>query len=738
MQQVEATPRSYSLLLYILGFLLFWEWLRPLSVVTDTADIDYFVGFAAFSFFLSYLRFPVWITFPAKFIAMIYAIHAVFFYNSPLFSGMWLGYFLDDFQKNIVFMFNGNWVGLTNLFRSFLFFVLLWIVSYLMHYWLIQKRQLFLFFFITIVYLTVLDTFTMYHADGAIVRTMIIGLILLGLLRVLNIQEREKVSFAHGRFPISWMIALAIMIALTSVVGYAAPKAGPQWPDPVPFIKKATNGHGDDGKGKNGRQTIGYDDDDTKLGGPFSMDKSPLFNTTGEYSHYWRISTKNYYTGKGWIAKPKGNTISADKDHLNNYGVLKLYEDGTTVKASKDKIEFVGKSFPQLIQGGDLTRVAEGKGENKTLDLNTQTGKLEPMDNGRHATIKNYTVEYQYPYFSISKLKSVTDKDWANNLEAYVQLPSDLPNRVETLARNITKDATNWYDKAQAIEGYFQAHGFVYDTKDVPYPAKGQDYVDQFLFETKKGYCDNFSTAMAVMLRSIGIPTRWVKGFTQGEYKGTPSKNQYQYVVRNADAHSWVEVYFPGSGWVPFEPTRGFDNIYQFNYDASKSSNESTPPPAPVKKKPPGEQQSKKEPAQVHQQKTTSKASHLSSVNKTTVWTVGIVTLIVMVMIVILLFITRKKWLPRWLMFRFRKPGDKNQMDRAFRRLLKLLAAHGYQKRDHQTLREFAASVDKELGIGDMKSFTLCYERHRYYKQTPNGWQESKQFWENIIKALRG
>ncbi|MBM9834622.1 transglutaminase domain-containing protein, partial [Enterococcus faecalis] len=79
------------------------------------------------------------------------------------------------------------------------------------------------------------------------------------------------------------------------------------------------------------------------------------------------------------------------------------------------------------------------------------------------------------------------------------------------------------------------------------------DYVDQFLFESQVGYCDNFSTAMVVLLRSLEIPARWAKGFSPGS--PATENGITTYTVRNLNAHSWVEVYFDGYGWVPFEPT---------------------------------------------------------------------------------------------------------------------------------------------------------------------------------------
>src|SRR5699024_9591228 len=148
------------------------------------------------------------------------------------------------------------------------------------------------------------------------------------------------------------------------------------------------------------------------------------------------------------------------------------------------------------------------------------------------------------------------------------QLPDNIPSRVRELATEITTEYESYYDKIKAVEQYFNQNGFIYQTSNIPVPDEEQDYVDQFLFDTKKGYCDNYSTSMVVMLRSLGIPSRWVKGFTGGEKVDTVTKDDEIYSVfqvTNMNAHSWVEVYFPKIGWIPFEPTQGFSNLADFH-----------------------------------------------------------------------------------------------------------------------------------------------------------------------------
>jgi hypothetical protein len=130
----------------------------------------------------------------------------------------------------------------------------------------------------------------------------------------------------------------------------------------------------------------------------------------------------------------------------------------------------------------------------------------------------------------------------------YLSLPGELPGRVKELAIQLTASEPTAYDRAKAIERYLR--GFPY-TLDIPHPPLDQDLVDYFLFDLRKGYCDYYASAMVVLARVAGIPTRIVTGYANGVY----NLNSKRFMVTEADAHTWVEVYFPNIGWVHFEPT---------------------------------------------------------------------------------------------------------------------------------------------------------------------------------------
>ena len=132
----------------------------------------------------------------------------------------------------------------------------------------------------------------------------------------------------------------------------------------------------------------------------------------------------------------------------------------------------------------------------------------------------------------------------------YLQLPSDLPQRVRDLSHHLTEDAKTPFDKALTIQDYLRGPTFEY-SQDIDKPSMGSDGTDYFLFESRKGYSDYYASAMAVMLRSVGVPTRLAAGYAPGVSEdGGPRR-----AVRDSDSHGWAQVYFPGHGWIDFEPT---------------------------------------------------------------------------------------------------------------------------------------------------------------------------------------
>lgn len=131
--------------------------------------------------------------------------------------------------------------------------------------------------------------------------------------------------------------------------------------------------------------------------------------------------------------------------------------------------------------------------------------------------------------------------------ERYLQVPDDIRPDMERLAKQVTAGLTNPYDKAAAITTYLRLN-LRYATS-VPSAPEGRDPIDWVLFNYRRGFCTYYASAEVLMLRSVGVPARLAVGFAQGDYKAGV------YTVRRRDAHAWPEVFFPGWGWVEFEPT---------------------------------------------------------------------------------------------------------------------------------------------------------------------------------------
>jgi hypothetical protein len=185
------------------------------------------------------------------------------------------------------------------------------------------------------------------------------------------------------------------------------------------------------------------------------------------------------------------------------------------------------------------------RGPIKDVDFDEATGKV--IGHGLRGRVP-YSVTSDIATPSEETLRADSPAEAPDDIRRYYLQHPRLDPRIGLLARDITHNETNAYDKARAIESYLK-NQFRYS---LDLKAGGKDPLSEFLFDLREGHCEYFATAMVIMLRTLGIPARIVTGFQMGEYN---ELNNY-YTVRESDAHSWVEVYFPTSqAWVEFDPT---------------------------------------------------------------------------------------------------------------------------------------------------------------------------------------
>lgn len=292
----------------------------------------------------------------------------------------------------------------------------------------------------------------------------------------------------------------------------------------------------------------GFARDQKRLGGPVRTDdrEALTFRISGDSlpaTLYLRGSLDSEYTGQGWRTpeEVRGELTEGDTSTAvpgDRFGSLPYSAAAITVTVQNLRTDtlFAPTGLRRLsVPGGSYRRDALG---------NLTAGR--PL--GREETYQEQLslAPDDAALLASTERVSPTSRDMA----PFLRLPSSLPPRVGELARELTRDATSPYDQALLVEQYLRSLPY---TLDAPAPPAGRDFTDYFLFDLRRGYCTYSSTAMAVMLRTLGIPTRWVQGFAvpvSGE-AGT-------YVVHNSQAHAWVEAYFSGYGWVAFDPTPRF------------------------------------------------------------------------------------------------------------------------------------------------------------------------------------
>ncbi|PEA83719.1 transglutaminase TgpA family protein [Bacillus pseudomycoides] len=711
--------------MHVCGLLLLLEWLRPLIAITNVGRLDIFVIFIGICFTLSFFQ-TRW-QIPIKIVTILFIIHSLYYKNAFI-NPSWLTTFFSDISQNYSLFFQGNLLDISPVFPTFLFFLSFWFLSSFISFWMIHKKRGLLFLVLTIIYITTFHNLHLYNANYAIIRTVVIGFFMLSLLQIERIKEIEHLQ-NYAREISKLLRPLAIFIVLSATIAYFAPKFGPQWPNPMNFLKFNTS----EASKKQEVSKIGYGLDDSQLGGPFKADNTIVFTAQTQNKQYWRVETKDFYTGKGWEVSEKPKKVS----FKNKNDVVRWYEQNTKTETTEATIT-MQKSYPYLTYPAGLVSVEASSDVSYSVDPFSE--KIYTMHGDSSTTLNSYKVTYEIPEFSIENLKAVKTNEGHETssyfMTKYTQLPESLPQRVKDLAVNLTNDKDNRYDKVLAIENYFTDNSFVYETMNVMIPAKNQDYVDQFLFDTKSGYCNNFSTSMIVLLRSVGIPARWVKGYTEGTientFAGTEGENVYKIV--NNNAHSWVEVYFPGYGWIPFEPTKGFTNPYNFinNTPAYTSQNSE-------------ENNSKNE--QIHQRNNEAKLKSLienteeastkkitNSKNGVSWWYVFLSTIPISIMGYIL-FTTRMKWITFFiiLFYKYRK-GDAVYL-KAYGALLKQFARIGIPRGESQTFREYALRIDTLYNSTDMQQLTFSYENAMYQKgQAATEWKKSVHLWEVLMK----
>ncbi|MFB6171771.1 MAG: DUF3488 and DUF4129 domain-containing transglutaminase family protein [Haloarculaceae archaeon] len=314
-------------------------------------------------------------------------------------------------------------------------------------------------------------------------------------------------------------VLLAAMVVATLTIGV------------VPTGAQRTLAPGSGGGSDTVEQSLTSVDDRVRIQGAISLSPEVRFTVQSDAPSYWKVASYDRYAGGEWLRTggtrayegrrlraPPGETRRVDQ-------TFRVESDVQTMPAAWRPVEVT------TTNGAAAARV-------------TDHGSFVPAST--LSSGDQYSVESRVLVERPERLRAAgTDyPDYVR--ERYLQVPESTPDRVAERTARITANAETPYDTARVVEQWL-ANNRRYSL-DVERPTG--DVADAFLFEMDAGYCTYYATTMVVMLRTQGIPARFVTGYTTGQ-----QVDANRWVVRGLNSHAWVEVYFPGEGWVRFDPT---------------------------------------------------------------------------------------------------------------------------------------------------------------------------------------
>ena len=295
-----------------------------------------------------------------------------------------------------------------------------------------------------------------------------------------------------------------------------------------------------------------------------------------KHRYYWRSRVYERYTAGQWSpsadlritdqSAPLELSMNAEVIGQKRAAVSQVF----TVGAANSRLYYAAPQPGLIAAAGRIDLIYTDKPNNSSMNVSV----IRPLKVLKRGAA--YNVSSLISIATAADLRSAGSDypEWVSNPNLYVGQPN---GRVLNLAQRIVSEAGagNPYDQAKAIEQWLR--GSITYSETIPAPPPGVDPVEWVLFDLRQGYCTYYATAMIVMLRHLGIPARLAAGFSQGDVDAASG----QYVVRERDAHTWVEVYFPGYGWIEFEPTTA-EEPYNREGDSQVSAQQQPPSSQPT------------------------------------------------------------------------------------------------------------------------------------------------------------
>ncbi|MCP4423249.1 MAG: hypothetical protein GY803_02025 [Chloroflexi bacterium] len=286
--------------------------------------------------------------------------------------------------------------------------------------------------------------------------------------------------------------------------------------------------------------------DSLVLSGPRTVGSAPIMDVYVPrqlpYIYWQAVVYDSYENGRWTIAEGESTLYFPDSGFLNTPPTIAREVITQTIVTYLPNSSFL-YAAPEVV-GSNKQMFVEARQDSQGKNLVTSLRSRYVLRQG-----DRYKVASRVSHADAYSLRvaPINYPDWV--LESYLQLPDDLTPETLELAEELTAAFDNPYDKAIAVRDWLRDNVTYND--QIPAPPEDVDPVHHTLFVSQEGYCNYYASAMAVMLRSQGVPARVVSGYARGDY----DEESRSYRVRASNAHTWVEVYFPQYGWIQFEPT---------------------------------------------------------------------------------------------------------------------------------------------------------------------------------------
>jgi len=478
-------------------------------------------------------------------------------------------------------------------------------------------------------------------------------------------------------------------------------------------------------------------------------------DTLGQYELRWRGVSLAEFDGHAW-SNPH-QQFPLDRQGSNNFAVpsfgtrvpLKRTAQGSAVATSPGEkvihyrvlMEPIGTNVFFL---APWAQSVKGDYRNLAVDAGSAVYDLDIQH-----PINRYEAESDISVPAPDQLRGA-GQTYPPQVSAYLHVPT-LDPRIPQLAAEITKSTANNYDRAAKMETYLKTrYGY---TLQMPRTAV-RDPLANFLFERKQGHCEYFASSMAVMLRTLGIPSRVVNGFRSDEFNDLTGN----YVVRAKDAHAWVEAFFPGYGWQTFDPTpagasgtpQGWDRAMLYldamssfwrewviNYDASHQASLGQAAVSGTR----GVWERARAWWRGHYDAMLrwARRSQERVERAPRRWT-GIGLSAGLVLLVLFLALGNLPWIAKRIQeMRLRKHPEKSPEQAAtmwYERMARSLARRGMKRSTAQTPREFARIIPEESLRARVQQFTEAYESARF-GQSQEDVQRLPELFEEVQLATR-